>query len=188
VYGSEPEHHYMNGYHARKATLGFWYPYKKTQIFINPTFYAMRSPGNTFVIRYSDVLLMYAEAACELGNISDGEAKLNIVRARAKASTVTPTDAVTLMPFPYGTYSENQTDLRKAIRHERRVEFAMEGQRWWDLVRWRTAEQVMNDYRTKYLAKEGNDMSVFDPSKNYLFPIPETQLNANPSLKQNPGY
>ena len=188
VYGSEAEHHYMNGYHARKATLGFWYPYKKIQIFINPTFYAMRSPGNTFVIRYSDVLLMYAEAACELGNLTEGVAKLNIVRQRAKNSSATPADLVTLMPFPYGTYANNQEDLRTAIRHERRVEFAMEGMRWWDLVRWHTAEQVMNAYRQKYIDKEGKDMSLFDPSKNYLFPIPETQLNANPLLKQNPGY
>lgn len=188
VYGTEPEHPYMNGYHSRKTTLGFWYPYKGSQIFINPTFYAMRSPGNTFVIRYSDVLLMYAEAACERGNIPEGKAKLNIVRARAKASTENPTDAFTLLPFPYGTYAENQTDLRKAIRHERRVEFAMEGMRWWDLVRWRTAESVMNAYRLKYWDKEGKDMSEFDASKHYLFPIPETQINANPLLKQNPNY
>src|ERR1035437_7811126 len=105
-----------------------------------------------------------------------------MVRLRAKNSSATPTDLITLMPFPYGSYANNQTDLRKAIRHERRVEFAMEGQRWWDLVRWRTAEQVMNDYRQKYITKEGKDMSVFDPSKNYLFPIPETQLNSNPNL------
>lgn len=190
VYGSETEHHYMNGYHSRKTTLGFWYPYKKTQIFINPTFYAMRSPGNTFVIRYSDVLLMYAEAACERGGtyLSAGVDKLNLVRKRAKDSSANPTDAVTLMPFPYGSYANNQTDLRTAIRHERRVEFAMEGQRWWDLVRWRTAEQVMNAYRANPKYPEAKDMSPFDPSKHYLFPIPETQLNANPLLKQNPGY
>ena len=190
VYGSETEHHYMNGYHARKATLGFWYPYKGSQIFINPTFYAMRSPGNTFVIRYSDVLLMYAEAACERGGtyLTNGVDKLNLVRKRAKDSSSNPTDAVTLMPFPYGSYTNNQADLRAAIRHERRVEFAMEGHRWWDLVRWRTAEQVMNAYRLKYWDKEGKDMSPFDASKHYLFPIPETQLNANPLLTQNPGY
>ncbi len=188
VYGLEAEHHYNNGYHSRKTTLGFWVAYKGKQIYINPTFYAMRSPGNTFVIRYSDVLLMYAEAACESGNISEGTAKLNMVRQRAKNSSATPTDLITLMPFPYGSYANNQTDLRKAIRHERRVEFAMEGQRWWDLVRWRTAEQVMNDYRQKYITKEGKDMSVFDASKHYLFPIPETQLNSNPKLEQNPGY
>lgn len=188
VYGLEAEHHYMNGYHARKATLGFWYPYKKIQIFINPTFYAMRSPGNTFVLRYSDVLLMYAEAACERNNLSEGIAKLNLVRQRAKNSSATPTDQTTLMPFPYGSYTSNQADLRTAIRHERRVEFAMEGLRWWDLVRWRTAEQVMNAYRLKYWDKEGKDMSLFDASKHYLFPIPETQLNSNPLLKQNPGY
>lgn len=190
VYGQEAEHHYMNGYHARKATLGFWRfsSADNKQVFLNPTFYAMRSPGNTFVIRYSDVLLMSAEAKCENNDIAGGTAALNLVRQRAKNSSATPLDAVTLMPFPYGTYTSNQGDLRTAIRHERRVEFAMEGNRWWDLVRWRTAEQVMNAYRQKYMDKEGKDMSPFDPSKHYLFPFPETQLNANPLLKQNPGY
>jgi len=190
VYGIESEHFYNNGYHARKATLGFWVAYKGKQIFINPTFYAMRSPNNTFVIRYSDVLLMYAEAACERGGtyLSAGVDKLNLVRKRAKDSSVNPSDLTTLMPFPYGSYTNNQTDLRIAIRHERRVEFAMEGQRWWDLVRWRTAEQVMNAYRLKYITKEGKDMSPFEANKHYLFPIPETQLNNNPSLTQNPGY
>ena len=188
VYGTEPDHNYNDGYHARKATLGFWYPYLGSQIFINPTFYAMRSPGNTFVIRYSDVLLMYAEAKCENNDISGGTAALNLVRVRAKNSSTDPTNPSILPPFPYGTYTNDQTGLRLAIRHERRVEFAMEGLRWWDLVRWRTAEQVMNAYRLKYLDKEGKDMSIFDPNKHYLFPIPETQLNSNPKLVQNPGY
>jgi hypothetical protein len=188
VYGTEPAHMYNDGYHARKATLGFWLTVSGKQLFINPNFYAMRAPSNTFVIRYSDVLLMSAEAKCESGDVSGGTTALNIVRARAKNSSTNPADPTILPPFPYGTYTNDQTGLRAAIRHERRVEFAMEGLRWWDLVRWRTAEQVMNAYRLKYMSQEGQDMSVFDPSKHYLFPIPETQLNANPKLVQNPGY
>lgn len=188
VYGTEAEHKYNDGYHSRKTTLGFWVPYKGKQIFINPTFYAMRSPSNTFVIRYSDVLLMSAEAKCENNDINGGVTALNIVRQRAKNSSTNLLDATILPPFPYGAYAANQADLRTAIRHERRVEFAMEGQRWFDLVRWRSAEQVMNAYRQKYITKEGKDMSLFDASKHYLFPIPETELNANPMLKQNPGY
>jgi len=188
VYGTEPEHLYNDGYHARKYTLGFWITYKGKQVFLNPTFYAMRSPNNYFVIRYSDVLLMSAEAKCENNDITGGTAALNIVRLRAKNSSANPLDPTILPPFPYGSYTNDQTGLRAAIRHERRVEFAMEGQRWWDLVRWRTADQVMNAYRQKYISKEGKDMSAFDPNKHYLFPIPETQLNANPLLKQNPGY
>ncbi|MDD4968997.1 MAG: RagB/SusD family nutrient uptake outer membrane protein [Paludibacter sp.] len=188
VYGTEAEHFYNDGYHARKATLGFWVAYKGKQIFINPTFYAMRSPSNTFIIRYSDVLLMYGEAKCESNDVNGGAAALNLVRQRAKNSSTNPLDPTILPLFPYGGYTNDQTGLRAAIRHERRVEFAMEGQRWFDLVRWRTAEQVMNAYRQKYITKEGKDMSAFDPNKHYLFPIPETQLNANPLLKQNPGY
>jgi hypothetical protein len=64
----------------------------------------------------------------------------------------------------------------------------MEGQRWFDLVRWGIADQVMNAYRLKYITEEGQDMSEFVKGKHELFPIPEIELNNNPKLTQNPGY
>lgn len=180
---------YDNGYHARKASLGFWRTTKNGKIFTFPPLeHATRAPNNTIVIRYADVILMYAEAACERNNIKEGKDKLNWIRLRARNSASDPTNPDILPDFPYGSYVENQVDLRKAIRHERRVEFAMEGQRWFDLVRWGIAGDVMNAYREKYIDKEGKDMSPFIKGKHELFPIPETQLNANPLLKQNPGY
>lgn len=180
---------YDNGYHARKSALGFWRTAGDKQIFTMPPLkHPTRAPNNTMVIRYADVILMYAEAACERNNIKEGKDKLNWIRERARNSGSSPANSEILPDFPYGSYSENQDDLRKAIRHERRVELAMEGHRWFDLIRWGIAGDVMNAYREKYIAKEGKDMSPFIKGKHELFPIPETQLNANPLLIQNPGY
>ena len=187
VYGAGK---FYDGYHSRKACLGFWRTASGKQVFyMAPLAHPTRGPGNTPIIRYSDVLLMVAEAECESNtNLSDGIANLNLVRQRAKNTATNPLDPTVLPPFPYGTYSANQSDLRAAIRHERRVEFAMEGQRWFDLVRWGVADQVMNAYRLKYISQEGQEMSVFQKGKHELFPIPEIEMNNDPKLVQNPGY
>jgi len=180
---------FYDGYHSRKAALGFWRTSQGKQVFyMAPLAHPTRGPINTPVIRYSDVLLMVAEAACETNNLNEGIDKLNLVRQRAKDSSTNPSDPSILPLFPYGSYSANQNDLRTAIRHERRVEFAMEGQRWFDLVRWGVADQVMNAYRLKYISQEGQEMSEFVKGKHELFPIPEIELNNDPKLTQNPGY
>lgn len=184
IYGANEG--YNNGFHNRKTALaiqkkngGFFYP---------PLAHATRSSLNTMVMRYADVLLMYAEAACELNNLPAAKDKLNDVRDRARKSSLTPDDMTVLPPFPYGSYGMNQTDLRAAIRHERRVELAMEGHRWFDLLRWGIAGKVMNAYREKYKDAEGKDMDPFREGVHELFPIPERELNANHALTQNPGY
>ena len=180
---------YDNGFHARKASLGFWRTVSgNLTYYMPPLQHATRAPNNTMMIRYADVILMYAEAACERNNLPEGLEKLNWIRKRAKDSSADPLNPAILPPFPYGNYGNNQADLRKAIRHERRVELAMEGHRWFDLIRWGIAGEVMNAYRIKYADKEGKDMSPFIVGKHELFPIPETQLNANPLLEQNPDY
>ena len=102
-----------------------------------------RSPKNNIQIRYADVLLMYAEACCETGDLPSAKAALKEVR-----------DRVGLPQFPYTatiqgrrvTFTDNQADLRTAIRHERRVELAMEGHRWFDLTRWGIAKETMDNY------------------------------------------
>ena len=180
---------YDNGYHSRKTSLGFWRTTSAgLSFYMPPLEHATRAPNNTMMIRYADVILMYAEAACESNNLAEAKEKLNWIRKRAKDSSANPLDPTILPPFPYGNYAENQADLRKAIRHERRVELAMEGHRWFDLIRWGIAGEVMNAYRLKYIDKEGKDMSPFIVGKHELFPIPEQQLNANPLLEQNPDY
>lgn len=157
--------------------------------------YAMMNPDNTIikldhptrgainnkVIRYADVLLMYAEACCELNKLTEAKSALELVRSRARG-----TNAV-LPAFPYGTYADNQTDLRKAIRHERRVELAMEGHRWFDLCRWGVTKQVMDAYKLTETADAQSQMAPFIAGKHELFPIPSQEIDLNP-MEQNPNY
>ena len=79
--------------------------------------------------------------------------------------------------FPPGLTKEQ---MRDEIRHVRRVEFVMEGTRYFDLLRWRTAETVIPSNPL------GN--YVFDPARHYLWPIPQSSIDANPKIEQNPGY
>lgn len=95
--------------------------------------------GNIVVMRYADVLLMYAEAKCELGEIDD-EAREAINRVRARAYGV---DYRMVSSYPAVT-TENQAEFRSAIRIERRMELAWENHRFFDLVRWKIAEKALN--------------------------------------------
>lgn len=143
--------------------------------------HSSRGAINNKVIRYADVLLMYAEACCELNDLTPAEAALERVRARARGA------AAILPAFPYGSYSNNQDDLRKAIRHERRVELAMEGHRWFDLCRWGIAKQVMDAYKATETAEAQAQMATFIEGKHELFPIPSQEIALNP-MDQNPQY
>jgi len=161
-----------NTYHSRKYALEGYV-----------LAHATRAPLNYKLIRYSDVLLMYAEAACEANDLVAAKNALEQVRFRAREGNTT-----ILPEFPYGTYSDDQDGLRKAIRHERRVELAMEGHRFFDLVRWGVAAQVMNDYISNESATVKNYMLPFVAGKHELFPIPEIERNIDPLLDQNPNY
>lgn len=144
--------------------------------------HATRAPINMKMIRYADVLLMYAEACCETNTMDRGKWALEEVRKRARSG-----NASILPAFPYGPYADNQTDLRKAIRHERRVELAMEGHRWFDLVRWGVAKETMDAYAATESAEARAEMSEFVKGKHELFPIPAAELDLNP-MAQNEGY
>lgn len=149
------------------------------------TFYelshATRGPINNKVIRYADVLLMYAEACCENGNLPAAKAALEEVRARARGN------AAVLPAFPYGSYADTKDDLRKAIRHERRVELAMEGHRWFDLCRWGVAGSVMDAYKAGETPEVQSHMAAFIVGKHELFPIPSKEIDLNP-MDQNLLY
>lgn len=150
--------------------------------------HATRSPVNYRLIRASDVLLMYAEAALESGkDIAGAKWALEEVRKRARGG-----NNEILPAFPgYNGYSDNTDDLRKAIRHERRVELAMEGHRWFDLCRWGIAYEVMDKDNGSYGKNETPEaraeMASFIKGKHELFPIPSQEINLNP-MDQNPGY
>lgn len=149
-----------------------------------------RSPLNYRLIRASDVLLMYAEAALE-SNRDINAAKWALEQVRRRARIDSGVDGV-LPEFPgYNGYSDNVESLRAAIRHERRVELAMEGHRWFDIVRWGIAASVMDKNTGSYGSHESDEaraeMASFIEGKNELFPIPAEEINLNP-MPQNPGY
>ncbi len=154
-------------------------PRYNNKVYSNPSI--RNSIGNRFgywmnlrVLRYADVVLMYAEAANEVGgatNIEAARIALNSVRARARVGA------------PAGTLPDitttDQALLRDAIRHERRIELAMEHDRFFDLVRWGIAQTTLN------AAGKPN----FNANRDVLLPIPQTQIDLSAGvLTQNPGY
>ena len=115
---------------------------------------------NIKFFRYADILLIAAEAANELGQISTATNYLNMVRSRAG------------LP---GTTASNQGTMRDAIKHERRIEFAMEAERFYDLVRWVDANTVLAPFGYA--------------DRNKVFPIPQEAIDkAQGVLVQNPNY
>ena len=96
-----------------------------------------------------------------------------------------------LPEFPGYGYPDTTDGLRAAIRHERRVELAMEGHRWFDLVRWGIAYDVLDKdhgtYGSTETAEARAEMANFVKGKCELFPIPSEEINLNP-MEQNPGY
>lgn len=124
---------------------------------------------NVRLIRYADVVLMAAEAACELGDLPAARDYLEMVRNRARGGDMSILPEVT---------TENQNELREAIRHERRVELAMEFDRFYDLVRWGIAKEVLHAAgKTNY------------QDKHALLPLPQEEIDkSNGVLVQNPNY
>jgi hypothetical protein len=141
-----------------------------------------RAPINIKLIRYADVLLMYAEACNEDGDISAAKTTLNYLRSVRRNECANP--ATALPDFPYSGYSENQNDMRLALRHERRVELAMEGHRWFDIVRWGIAKQTMDNYRQSETKEVQDNMGIFVEGKNEYFPLPQYELDLS-GLEQN---
>ena len=151
------------------------------------------SPMNRIVLRYADILLMRAEALAQLGRTSDAIAIVNRLRARAASSTSMIGDYERLYGVhfncrPYnGSYSAEEA--LKIVKFERRVELAMESDRFFDLVRWGEAAQTLN----KYYAEEADNCAIyssasFTADKNEYLPIPYSQMAAsNGHYRQNIG-
>lgn len=164
---------------------------------------------NTIIIRYAEVLLNYAEAKIEAGNIDNSVLEaINKVRQRPSVN----------MP-PITTTDRNE--LRNAVRRERKYELAGEGLRLFDIRRWKIAEDVMNlpvlgrmkksypsvapvvnELGTAYytnipVAQQGESSDfkmrvvenrTFDKDRDYLWPIPYIEMDTNPLMEQNPNY
>lgn len=142
----------------------------------------LRDPINTKEIRYADVLLMYAEACCKNGNTTMAKTLLEEVRDRARHG-----DGSILPEFGTPGYTLTN-DLETAIRHERRVELAMEGHRWFDINRWGIAADIMNAYgQTAEIKNLYPKMATFQKGVHEIFPIPAEERRLT-GIDQNPGY
>ncbi|MEZ0608869.1 RagB/SusD family nutrient uptake outer membrane protein [Fibrella sp. WM1] len=152
------------------------------------------------LLRYAEVLITYAEALYELnGSISDADLDLTVNRLRQRGGVAKLTNEFA---------TANGLNVRDEIRRERRVELAQEGFRYWDLIRWKTAEvelpkPVLGNYFFKaefgtvaavrltpdnYILVQEAAFRKFDPAKDYLWPLPINEVALNPALKQNPGW
>ena len=141
---------------------------------------------NLILIRYAEVLLTYAEAKTELDQIDQSVYDaVNAIRQRPD---------VNLPPVETG---KSQDEMRQIIRHERLVELAFEGLRFFDIRRWQIADSVMPGpvYGISYVDGNGDLQTVSIPGWNqtwtqrdYLWPIPQKELDLNPNLKQNQGW
>jgi hypothetical protein len=153
------------------------------------------SSMNRIVFRYADVLLMRAEALAQLGKTAEAITLVNQVRSRAIG--MTSGSVVANYPNKYGVHyaigkyngSYSKEETMKIVKMERRLELAMESERFFDLVRWGEAATVINRFYTT----EGEKMnflsgSMFTANKNEYLPIPDDQMKAaNGHYKQNCG-
>lgn len=147
--------------------------YFNKKVYTDPALRAKYTKGGFWVnirmIRYADVVLMAAEAANELGNMPEARRLLESVRARARGTN--------LQVLPEVTATDPE-ELRQAIRHERRVELGMEFDRFYDLVRWGVAREVLHA-----AGKTGYQ------DRHALLPLPQNEIDkSNGVLVQNPNY
>jgi len=155
---------------------------------------------NINLIRYADILLWAAEVEIETGNLEVAKDYINQVRRRAAnpEGWVKRPDGSPAANYKIGEYPSAWTDkefARKALRYERTLELAMEGHRFFDLVRWGIADTEINAYlqKEKVLKPYLNTVN-FKQNCNEYFPIPQIQLDLSAGqdginkMKQNPCY
>lgn len=156
-----------------------------------------RDENDIHLIRYAEVLLTYAEALLEQGKLTQAAIDLTINKLR---------DRVGMKPMTLVELAANNMDVRTEVRRERRVELALEGQRYFDIMRWEQGDLLAEDVKgmKKSLAFRPSDVAnmpadaqgyiianrgrTFTSPKNYLWPIPLTQFERNPNLGVNTGW
>ena len=165
----------------------------------DPREFRDRSELDIMLIRYAEVLLIYAEAKVELGQ-TDESVYNAIDQVRERAG------------LPVLERGKRIEELKAAVRQERKVELAGEGLRYFDIRRWNIAEEVMSgplygrplreykahhvpvfdEHNTPHYDEYADELRMFDTrsfsSKNILWPVPQKELDINPLLQQNPGY
>ena len=180
----------VQGYHCRKDFV--------PSVFRFGTEDHMRTRWTFYLIRYPEVLLNYAEALLKTnGDRQEIVNTLNTIRKRAFVTTSRIDEEATLRQIVVPVVSESEfdtnyavktnDDLEQAIRHERRMELAMEGHRFNDLIRWNTYVPIMQAYATKPYANGNKGRQISD--NTWPYPIPQTEIDRTAgSITQNPGY
>lgn len=152
--------------------------------------------NDIILLRYAEILLTYAEARLEQGTLTqeDIDMTINLLRDRVGMKHMVITEL-----------AANGLDLREEIHRERRVELALEGQRYFDILRWRKGEILAQDVKgtnvnwlpdymnLSNLRTDENGFIIVSSGRtfsdrNYLWPVPLPQLERNPALGQNPGW
>ncbi len=174
--------------------LGCRYVNRKRALYLNETGtlyenlgHATRGEINNTIIRYADVLLMHAEVCIGADDEAGAQTDLNQLRTARGMAT-----------YPGYTFKVNGNEISsptilQAVRHERRVELAMEGHRWFDIVRWNGLDGSgvkahMDAYKATETVAAQAQMAAFVEGKHEMFPIPAKQRELNPALTQNDGY
>lgn len=156
-----------------------------------------RDVNDIILLRYAEVLLTYAEAGGEQGSLTQADLDMTINLLR---------DRVGMQHMVLTELAANGLDVKEEIHRERRVELALEGQRYFDIIRWEKGVLLAQDVKgtnvnwlpdylnLSNLRTDENGFIIvssgrtFDPERNYLWPVPLPQLERNPALGQNPGW
>jgi hypothetical protein len=181
------------------ATYGAFSP-KKRIVSAKSPYYVKVWPYvnalNYYIIRYAEVVLWRAEAAVETGKIEEARALVNQIRNRAAKTAFVKTldgsaNAASYTISPYTIVWTDKTAARTAVHLETRLETAMEGHRFFNLVRWGEADAVINSYLTVEKTRRTHlTNALFTKGKNEYFPIPQRYIDALPAgtITQNSGY
>lgn len=177
------------------VTVTGYYFTKYCELAAVPTY--NRDEKDIIILRYAEILLNYAEAMLEQGKLTQAviDQTINQIRAR-----------VGMHPMRIDELNAWGMDLREEVRRERRVELALEGQRYFDILRWKQGDLLAADVKgmKKEFAPNAEDVAeiqadaegylilrnrrTFTAPKNYLWPIPLIQRERNPDLGNNPGW
>jgi hypothetical protein len=190
---------YQDSWARDLATYGAFAP-KKRIVSAKSAFHVTVWPYvnalNYYIIRYAEVVLWRAEAAVETGKIDEARTLVNQIRNRAANSAYVKTldgsaNAANYNIKPYSTIWTDKTAARAAVHLETRLELAMEGHRFFNLVRWGEADTVINTYLTTEKTRRTHlANAVFTKGKNEYFPIPQRYIDALPvgTVTQNSGF
>lgn len=198
----DPNFVYKKTWARAPETYGYYSSMKETD---PPSSPALKRNGSRFlsarnyqILRYDNVLLIRAEALVELGRQNEALPLINQIRVRAANSTgrLKNADGTKISNYNIKPYVDgvnctwNQNFARKALRWERRLEFAAESPRFFDLVRWGIAAETLNDYFSVESLRHPFLIGAhFTKNRNEYLPIPQQQIDLSRGVYiQNPGY